>query len=135
MLAELVAGACPRALRVAWVPAAPDAWAQALRERAVQTLARPERGSCGAVVLAAEPDRALLMQARAALGPRGRVYLVIAGERLAAVLLELSRCGLEPKRLLVHSGEQRVSHDGGLMLVVAVPGRRGGLVVERRSLC
>lgn len=66
--------------------------------------------------------------ARAALGAAGRACFVYPANQLAVLLAELSKVGLEPKRLrLIHPLPDAPAR---AVLVEAKPGRPGGLRVE-----
>jgi tRNA1Val (adenine37-N6)-methyltransferase len=66
--------------------------------------------------------------ARLALGPRGRACFVYPAAELVTLTGALRDAGLEPKRLcFVHASEERPAR---VALVLAMPGKRGGLVVS-----
>jgi len=67
------------------------------------------------------------MAARRVLAPRGRAAFVYPAHELATLFAELRSAGLEPKRLcFVHASHEDPAR---VALVLAVPGKPGGLVV------
>jgi tRNA1Val (adenine37-N6)-methyltransferase len=65
--------------------------------------------------------------ARRLLGPRGRAAFVYPAQELSTLLAELRSAGLEAKRLcFVHANRAELAR---VALVLAMPGKRGGLVV------
>jgi tRNA1Val (adenine37-N6)-methyltransferase len=69
-----------------------------------------------------------IVAARRGLGARGRACFIYPATELLTLTAELQSAGLEPKRLrLVHA---RAGHAARVALVEAMPGKRGGLVVE-----
>ena len=68
-------------------------------------------------------------EAKALLVPGGSFFLVHRPERLAEIMEELRRCGLEPKRLkMVHSF---ATSEATMFLLEAVSGGKSGMKVER----
>jgi tRNA1Val (adenine37-N6)-methyltransferase len=66
--------------------------------------------------------------ARRVLGARGRAAFVYPAPELATLLAELRAAGLEPKRMcLVHASATDAAR---VALVLAMPAKRGGLVVD-----
>lgn len=106
---------------------------RALRERGVNIVRRTTRSRVGAVIAFGPVPVPEARRMRPRLARRGQLFVVASAAEVPEALVMLSDAGLEPKRLWmehvdVRSGASRV-------VIIAVPGKPGGLVVEPTFSC
>jgi len=125
-----VAARCPRSLRRVLVSGPSDALLAALRAHGLEPT-DSDSARCGATLALCNdsPSSGCLRSARAALAPRGRAWFVVPHRALARSLLSLAAHGLHPKHARITAGpDPRV-------ILTAMPGKPGGLVVEILPMC
>ena len=71
----------------------------------------------------------VIMAARKLLRPNGKFYMIHRPFRLTEIMIKLSECGLEPKKMkLVYP---YVDHEPTMVLIEAVKGGKSGIKVEK----